>query len=176
MKIREEWGASPWLFKMFTAIAAIDNKNAIGKDGGLLAHIKEDMAHFRSTTLSHTVVMGRKTLESFPNKRPLPKRRNIVLSRNISSVEGAEVVKSVYELLSLLGDEQDVFVIGGGEIYSLLMPYCSTLILTEIDADLGGDVFFPKFDKSEWRATVLSPEKEENGLRFKIVRYDKIIR
>ena len=160
---------------MLIAIAAIDNKNAIGKDGALLAHIKEDMAHFRRTTLGHTVVMGRKTLESFPNGRPLPKRRNIVLSRNAQAIDGAEVACDLDALYRLIADEtDDVFVIGGGEIYSLLLPQCPRLILTEIEADLGGDVFFPRFDKSEWRRTPLSPVMEDNGLRFSFVQYDRI--
>lgn len=159
---------------MLIAIAAIDNKFAIGKDGGLLADIKTDMAFFRRTTMGHTVVLGRKTLATFPGGRPLPKRKNIILTRDESfAVEGGIVVHDVPALMKELDKEtEDVFVIGGGEIYSLLLPYCQRLILTEIEADLEGEVFFPRFDKSLYTRREIETH-EENGLRFTFVQYDK---
>lgn len=161
---------------MLIAIAAIDNKNAIGRDGGLLADIKTDMAFFRRTTLGHTVVLGRKTLSTFPGGRPLPKRKNIILTRDLSfSVEGGVVVNDLDTLLKEIASEkEDVYVIGGGEIYSLLLPYCDRLVLTEIEADLNGEVFFPSFDKSQWARTELEEPHKENGLQFTFTQYDRI--
>lgn len=161
---------------MLIAIAAVDNKSAIGKDGNLLAHIKTDMAFFRRTTLGHTVVLGRKTLATFPGGKPLPKRKNIVLTRNpLFSAQDAIILHDFDSLFKELESEtEDVYIIGGAEIYSLLLPYCGRLILTEIEADLNGDVFFPDFDKSKWQRSELEPAHEENGLKFTFVQYDKI--
>ena len=161
---------------MIISIAAKDEKNAIGKNGDLLAHIKADMAHFRNTTQGHTVVMGRKTLESFPSKKPLPNRKNIVLTKNADYlVSGAQIVHSVEELLdSIKAETDDVYIIGGAQIYAKLLPYCDRQILTEINGDFNGDVFYPDFDESQWKKTYLSDIQTEGEISFRFIQYDKI--
>ena len=106
-------------------IVAVDRGWGIGKDGGLLYSIPEDMKFFRTTTAGKTVIMGRATLESLPGGRPLPKRRNIILSRTLSEVEGAEVCKTPEEIVALLADtpSEDIFVIGGESVYRDMLPY-----------------------------------------------------
>ena len=176
MKIREEWVKYPSQYNMIISIAAVDSKNAIGKDGSLLAHIKADMAHFKKNTQGNTVVMGRKTLESLPSKKPLPNRRNIVLTRNKSfRVDGAEIANSIDELMQLIKDEpNDVFIMGGGQIYKAMLPYCERLILTEIDKDFNGEVFYPTLDLHQWKKTFLSDPQTEGDITFRFVQYDRI--
>ena len=117
-------------------IAAVDNEWNIGNKGGLLFSLPDDMKFFRTTTSGKIVVMGRKTLESFPGSKPLKNRVNIVLSRYNRHVDGAEFVTGVDELLDKLKeyDSDDVYVIGGAQIYSLLLPYCDTSLITHVDA------------------------------------------
>ena len=116
-------------------IAAADENWAIGKDGGLLAHLPGDMKFFRETTKEKVVVMGRKTLESFPGKKPLKNRVNIVLTRNTDyAPEGVTLCGSVEEALELLKqyDSEDVFIIGGGTVYRAFLPYCKKAYITHI--------------------------------------------
>ena len=157
-------------------IAAADRKGGIGKNGQLLAHLPGDMKYFRETTAGAVVVMGRKTLESFPGGRPLKGRRNLVISRTLSpgAKEGVEVCRSVEEAVELASREsdRDVFVIGGGEIYNLMLPYCEEAYITEIDAVLDADTFIPVFaELPEWECSSRSPEKEENGLKYVFAVY-----
>ena len=134
------------------AIAAVNEKGYIGKKGGLMYDIKEDLAFFARTTKGKTLVMGRKTLLSLPGGKGLKGRTNILLSRSVSEEEAAardvtvvRDVKGLFELLSDLGvDQADVFVIGGGEVYSLLLPYCDTLYITRIFSSDVGEVRFPE--------------------------------
>ena len=116
--------------------AAADKEWNIGNKGELLFSLPDDMKFFRTTTSGKVVVMGRKTLESFPGSKPLKNRVNIVLSRNAHEVEGAEFVNSVDELLEKVKEynSDDVYVIGGAQIYSLLLPYCDTALITHVDA------------------------------------------
>lgn len=160
---------------MITAVAAIDKNRGIGKNGELLIHIKEDMKHFSSLTTGHTVVMGRKTLESFPGKKPLKNRKNVVLTRNADfTCPGAVILLSIGELLSYISKETDeVFIIGGGEIYSLLLPVCDRMILTQIDKEFDADAFFPEFDESEWQKNVLKTLSTESGISYSFVEYKK---
>src|SRR5436190_16221397 len=127
----------------YKAIAAMSANRVIGKDGALPWRLPEDMKFFRSVTTGHPIVMGRKTWDSLG--RPLPNRRNIVLSRTMAAVEGAEVVRSPEEL-DALGLSGDVYVIGGAEIYRLLMPRCAAVYLTVLTAEAEGDAFFPPFE------------------------------
>ena len=161
---------------MLTAIAAADADYGIGKNGDLLFHIPEDMKFFRSTTLGHTVIMGRKTLESLPNGKPFKDRRNIVLSRDESfAPEGVEVVHSVEEAVRLAKGEDEVFVCGGGEIYRALLPYCKKALITKIDAQAGAEVFFPNLDElPEWKLAECSDEHEHEGVKFRFCTYTKI--
>ena len=158
------------------AIAAVDKNWAIGKDGGLLAGIPEDMKFFRETTSGHIVVMGRKTLESFPGKKPLKNRVNIVITRDKSYTPAGEAVTvhNMDELADILSgyDTDDVFVIGGDSIYRLLLPLCNTAYITKIDKEYEADAYFPDLDKEAgWKAQPLSEEKEHEGLRYRFFVY-----
>ncbi len=135
-------------------IAAVDANWGIGYKGKLLVQIPEDMKYFRRMTIGNVVVMGRKTLESFPNKRPLPDRTNIILSRNPSyNVKNAIVVGGPEELLGTLQayDPEKVFVVGGEMIYRELLDYCDEAYITKIDFAYDADAHFPNLDEDpEW--------------------------
>ena len=161
------------------AIAAVDKNWAIGNGGSLLAGIPEDMKFFREMTTGHVVVMGRKTLESFPGKKPLKNRINIVMTRDAAYEPAgpALTVHNMDELNAALSayDTEDVFVIGGGSIYSLLVPLCDTAYITRIDEEFEADAFFPDLDSSgKWKAQALSEEKEHEHLRFCFMLYKRI--
>ncbi len=127
-------------------IAAVARNGAIGRDGNQPFFIKDDLQHFKQLTLGHPIVMGRKTFEALP-KGALPGRQNIVLTRNANyQAPGAAVVTTPEEALALCPEAEELFVIGGGEIYRLFMPLAQRLYITEIDADVpDADVFFPPF-------------------------------
>lgn len=135
-------------------IAAIGRNSEAGKNGGLLCRLPADLKHFKEITSGHTVIMGRKTFESLP-KGPLPNRRNMVVSRNAGlKIEGAEVYPSLDGAFIGLIDENEVFVIGGAQIYGQVLPIADKLYLTKIHADFPeADVFFPKIDFSVWQET-----------------------
>ena len=135
---------------MTTLIAAIAKNGVIGKDGGLPWRIPEDLKHFKRTTLGHAVIMGRKTFDEVG--RPLPDRRNIVVTRKQGLVlAGCEVVGSVEAAIELArATDPEPFVIGGAEIYRAALPYATRMILTELDRDAEGDTWFPAFDRSGW--------------------------
>ena len=160
------------------AILSADRNWGIGCQNKLLISIPSDMKFFRETTTGHTVVMGRKTLESFPGGQPLKNRRNIVLTRNPGySVKGAEVVRSPEELLKLLEGSplEDVYVIGGGEVYRLLLPYCDTVYVTKIDFAYQADTFFPNLDESpEWELAEESEEQTCFDIEFTFRTYRRI--
>lgn len=158
-------------------IAAVDNEWNIGNKGNLLFSLPDDMKFFRTTTSGKIVVMGRKTLESFPGSKPLKNRINIVLSRNKHDVDGAEFVKGVDELLDRLKeyDSGDVYVIGGAQIYSLLLPYCDTALITHVDAvAIEADSKFPELKNNEWTVTEQSDIHENNGIKFRFTTYKRI--
>lgn len=155
-----------------TIILVADNNWAIGKNGNLLARLPEDMKRFREITTGHTVVMGRKTYESFP-KRPLPDRVNCVISRTQKEIEGAEVFGSVEEFLQYAkGVNDEIFVIGGGEIYSQFLPYCDKAYITRVYESFEGDTFFTDIDAlSEWEAVKSSDIIETNGFKIRFIDY-----
>ena len=144
------------------AILAADKNWGIGYGNKLLISIPADMRFFRETTTGHVVVMGRKTLESMPGGKPLKDRVNIVLTRDPSyQVKGAEVVHGPEELMHVLGayDTEEVYVIGGEQIYRLLLPYCDTVYVTKIDYAYQADAWFPDLDADPgW---VIAEESEE---------------
>ena len=157
-------------------IAAADAGWGIGKEGDLIYNIPEDMKFFRETTREKTVVMGRATLESLPGGRPLPKRRNIILSSSLDAVEGAEVCKDTEELKALLEGEksENVFVIGGERVYRELLPLCDTAYITRIDAKSDADRFLVNFDEEEdWEEAESSPTMESGGIKFRFVTYKR---
>lgn len=160
---------------MITAIAAVSRNWGIGKAGDLLFNIPEDKKFFRRTTLNHTVIMGRKTLQSLPNGKPFKDRNNIVLSRNTGfSCEGAAVCGSIEEVLSLLNSDEESFVVGGGEVYKAMLPYCEKAVITKVYAEPEADVFFPDLDGDEgWELTEQSEEYEYEGLKYRFCVYIK---
>lgn len=157
-------------------IAAVDKEWNIGNKGALLFSLPDDMKFFRTTTSGKVVVMGRKTLESFPGSKPLKNRVNIILSRNAHEVEGAEFVKSVDELLEKIKEynSDDVYVLGGAQIYSLLLPYCDTALITHVDAVADeADTKLPVLSPDEWKQTECSEEYENNGIKFRFTTYKR---
>lgn len=158
------------------AIVVADRNWAIGRDGGLLFSLPTDMKRFRSLTMGGAVILGRKTLESFPGGRPLPGRKNIVITRQKGlSVEGAAVVSSLSEALDAAGDTppDQIWVIGGGSVYTALLSRCKRVYLTKVDAQAEDpDTFFPNLDKLPgWEVEQESEPVEENGLTFRFVDY-----
>lgn len=154
-----------------TLILVMDNDCAIGKDGGLLCRLPEDMKHFRETTNGSCVVMGRKTYESFP-KRPLPDRENVVLSRTQQNIEGAKVFADVESLLEYVKGKEKVYVIGGGEIYAQLSKYCDEAIITRVYENFGGDTFFEDISRSkEWELAESSDVVETLCRKIRFFRY-----
>lgn len=158
------------------AIVVADRNWAIGRDGGLLFSLPTDMKRFRSLTMGGAVILGRKTLESFPGGRPLPGRKNIVITRQKGlSVEGAAVVSSLAEALEAAGDTppDQIWVIGGGSVYTALLSRCKRVYLTKVDAQAEDpDTFFPNLDKLPgWEVEQESEPVEENGLTFRFVDY-----
>lgn len=131
-------------------IAAVARGGAIGRDNDLLWHDSRDQKHFRAATLGCPVVMGRRTWDSLPERfRPLPGRRNIVVTRNIAwQAPGAEVAHSLAEALALVADAPKAFVMGGGQLYAEALTHADELVLTEVDADFEADTFFPDWDRS----------------------------
>lgn len=158
-------------------IVAVDENWAIGKDNKLLVSIPSDMKFFRETTTGKVVVMGRKTLESFPNGLPLKNRTNIVLTRNRDyQVKDAIVVHSVPELLVKLDkySREDVYVIGGDSVYQELLPYCDVAHVTKINHVYAADSWFPNLDETgEWEITGESEEQTYFDLEYTFVRYEK---
>ncbi len=159
-------------------IVAVDRNWAIGNEGKLLASIPEDRKFFRTTTTGNVVVMGRKTLESFPGKRPLKNRVNIVLTRDEGyTADGAVIVHDIEELLAKLEDysDKDIYVIGGGTIYNQLLKYCDTALVTYIDDEFKADTYFPDLDKDEsWKMADSGERKEHEGTVYYFRRYDKM--
>ena len=132
-------------------IVAISENNAIGRAGDLLCHLPNDLKHFKELTTGATVVMGKKTYLSLP-RRPLPNRRNIVLTRDTSfQAEGVEIIHSIMELHLILATDESVFIIGGGEVYRQFLPLVSVLYITHIHHSWDdADTFFPAIDMSVW--------------------------
>lgn len=138
---------------MLSLIAAVARNRAIGKDNQLLWHLPEDMKHFRETTCGKPVVMGRKTWESLPEKfRPLPGRQNIVVSRDPAyKAHGADLAGSLEGALALAGGAEEVFVIGGEQLYRAALPFADRLYLTEVELEPEADAFFPELNPAVWQ-------------------------
>lgn len=158
-------------------IVAVDKNWAIGKENKLLVSIPADMKFFRETTGGKVVVMGRKTLESFPGGKPLKNRTNIVLTTDTSyCVKDALAVHSVEELFEELKkyDREDIYVIGGESIYRQLLPYCRLAHVTKIDHAYEADTYFPNLDDmDDWEVTGESEEQTYFDLEYTFVRYER---
>jgi dihydrofolate reductase len=130
-------------------IAAVSDGGVIGRDGGLPWHLPADLKHFKALTTGHSLLMGRKTYESVG--KPLPRRRNIVLTRSRGwQAEGVEVAADLDEALALVAGEAEVFVAGGSELYAQALPRADRLYLTRVHGEVEGDVFFPEVPWQEW--------------------------
>ena len=147
---------------MISVIVAVAENGTIGDKNRLLWHITEDMKHFRRITTGHPVVMGRKTYESLG--RPLPNRRNVVISRQDLVIEGCEVAHSLEEALALFGADEELFVIGGAQIYAEAMPVADRFYLTVVEHPYEGDTHFPAWDRSAWR--LVACERLERGEEY----------
>ena len=158
-------------------IVAADKNWAIGKDNKLLVSIPADMKFFRETTKGNIVVMGRKTLESFPQGQPLQKRVNIVISKNPNyQVKGAVVVHSVEEAIEECKKyDGEIYVIGGESIYRSMLPYCDTALVTKIDHAYAADTYFPNLDEdAEWELTGETEEQTYFDLKYVFTKYERI--
>ena len=161
------------------AIVAVCDDWGIGNGGGMVVANRADMRHFVECTTGHPVIMGRRTLESFPGGRPLKNRRNIVLTRDASFArEGVEVVRSVEEALALVADGTEAWVIGGGDVYRQFLPYCCEAEVTRNRCVREADTYFPDLDASdEWvvfrrsDAMTVAPGEGDEGLAFEFVTY-----
>lgn len=158
------------------AIVAVCDDWGIGKDGDMLVRNREDMRSFVRHTKGHTVLMGRKTLESFPDAKPLVDRRNVVVSRDATyAPEGVEMARSLEEALELVRNDDEVWVIGGGQIYQALLPYCATAVVTKNHCLREADTFFPDLDEdATW--TVSKVEEggvTKSGIPFEFVTYSR---
>ncbi|MBE6197436.1 MAG: dihydrofolate reductase [Rikenellaceae bacterium] len=147
---------------MISIIVAIAENGVIGDKNALLWNIKEDMRRFRTTTTGHPVIMGRKTFESIG--RPLPKRTNVVITRGDTTFEGCEVAHSLEEAIAMFPAEEEIFIIGGAQIYAQALPLADRLYLTIVHSDYEGDTSFPAIDYSEWREVYR--EKFERGEEY----------
>jgi len=154
-------------------IVAIGENHAIGKNNQLLWHMPNDLKHFKDITSGRTIIMGRKTFDSVG--KPLPRRRNIVVTRQDITIPGCEVVKSIEDGLSLCKDEDEVFIGGGAEIYKLAMHLTDRIYLTIIHKSFDADTFFPEIDKSEWKEAKREDFKpdEKNPLPYSFITLER---
>lgn len=160
-------------------IVAADKNWGIGKDGQLLCHLPGDLKYFKEKTTGKIVVMGRKTLESLPGGRPLPNRTNVILTRNKNfEKEGCITVAGVKELFSVLeslGENVDVMIIGGGDIYRQLLPYCNACYVTKLIKEFDADTYFPNLDEStDFKIVWQSEKKGENGIEYVFTEYRRL--
>lgn len=164
-----------------SAIAALSKNRVIGKNNDLPWRLPDDMKFFMETTKGHHVIMGRKNYDSLlPKFRPLPERTNIVITRQKAfNAPGCTVLHAVEPALELAkaNSEQECFIIGGAEIYKLAMPYTTRLYMTEIDADVEGDTYFPETDAADWKEISRRhhPSDQRHVYAFDIVVYDRIM-
>ena len=154
-------------------MAAVARDRVIGRENAIPWRIPEDVQRFKELTTGHAVVMGRRTWDSIPDRfRPLAGRRNVVVTRNPDwHGDGAERASSLDDALLLLGDAAQVFVIGGAELYTEALPSADELLLTEIEAEVDGDVFFPSWDRAAFEEESRESHVSENGIPFSFVRY-----
>lgn len=155
-------------------IVAYTDNHVIGKDNTMPWHIPGDLANFKKTTVGSPIIMGRKTWESLG--RPLPGRRNIVITRNQDyQATGAECVPTLETAITAATADgvENVFIIGGEQIFRLSLDQCDKIYATEIHANIEGDTYFPALDKTRWKETSRQTQPEENGLTYDFVIYEK---
>lgn len=158
-------------------VVAVDKNWAIGNKGQLLVHIPEDMKNFRRLTEGHTVILGRRTLATFPNGKPLKNRENIVLTRKKTEPqEGMKVAGGLEELLEIIKEykDEELYVIGGSSVYELLLPYVDTAYVTYIDYAYEADAFFPNLDlDKDWVMTETSEEQTYFDVEYYFRKYER---
>lgn len=161
---------------MMKLIVAVSENWGIGKDGDLLFSIPKDMKFFRETTTGKVVILGRKNLESFPGAKPLKNRTNIILTRNKDfECEGAIVCTSIDEVLKLGYDSEEMFVIGGAEIYAQMLNFCDVCYVTKVKETVPADKFMVNLDESdEWKLSEVSEEIEDNGHIISFCTYTRV--
>lgn len=149
---------------ILSIIVAVASDGAIGRANDLLWHLPADLKRFKELTTGHTILMGRKTFESLP-RGPLPNRRNIIISRSLPTQPGAEVYPTIQQAMEACASDEEVFIIGGGEIYRQLLPNTERIYLTRVQASFpDAEVFFPELDPTEWieEAREVYPRDERN--------------
>ena len=159
-----------------TMIAAAAENNAIGKDNDLLWHLPDDFKRFKQLTTGHPIIMGRKTFESFPST--LPNRRHIIITRDRTyTVDFPDciVVYSLEEALDTLGEDEESFIIGGGDIYSLGMPFTDVIELTRVHQSFEGDAYFPEINENDWKLVreEYHPRDEKHAYDFTYLTYHR---
>lgn len=158
---------------MLSIIVAVAENGIIGDNNSLLWHIREDMLRFRRITSGHPVIMGRKTFESIG--RPLPNRTNVVVSRRNIAIEGCTVVHSLDEATAAFPAEEEIFIIGGAQIYAQALPIADKVYLTQVHRDYSGDTSFPRLDAEVWREVFREDYErgEEFDAPFSFVDYER---
>ena len=160
--------------RKITVIVAVSENLVIGYKNALPWHISEDLKNFKKITTNHSVVMGRKTFESIG--KPLKERRNIVISRDKAlKIRGVEVVNSLDDAICLTKDENEIFIIGGEQIYKMAMPIATNLHITKVYCTVEGDAFFPAFDLSDWKILTQNDKKTNEELKFSFIHYERIV-
>lgn len=156
------------------AIVAVYDDWGIGRDGDQPIALSADRRFFRNTTKGSTVIVGRKTLAAFPGGQPLPKRRNIVLSRQNITIDGVEIAHSPEEAVEICKTDETVFVIGGGMVYRQMLPMCDRAYITKVHVTPESDTWFPNLDEMpEWKMAEVIESGEENGIRYEMCLYVK---
>ena len=157
-----------------TIVVAISENHVIGKDNKLLWYLPADLKHFKDITTGHSIIMGRKTYESVG--KPLPKRRNIIITRQAISIEGCEVVSSIEAALELCKGEPEVFIVGGAEIYRQSINLTDRIYLTIVHQSFEGDSFFPEIDPKQWKEVSREDHQpdEKNSLPYSFITLEKI--
>lgn len=161
---------------MLSLIVAMDKNRAIGLNNEMPWHLPNDLRYFKEKTTGHTIIMGRKTFDSLG--RVLPNRKHVVLTRSEREFpEGVEVIHETDAILQYVKDNSDeeIFIIGGGELFKLMLPYVNKMYITEIDEEFTGDVYFPPFDEAEWKLTFKEkgPRDERNPHDYYYLVYER---
>jgi len=160
--------------KKITIIVAISENLVIGHRNTLPWHISEDLKNFKKITLNHSVIMGRKTFESIG--KPLKYRRNIVISRNKNlQISGVEIVSSLDDAICLAKSEDEVFIIGGEQIYEIALPIATNMFITKVHSTIEGDAFFPNFDENQWKKLTQNDLESEEGIKFSFISYERAL-
>ena len=155
-------------------IAAVYDDWGIGRDGTQPVALSADRKFFRETTRGSMVIVGRRTIEDFPGKKPLPGRVNVALTRSEAEIPGFTVCHSPKEAVKLAETAENCFVIGGGSIYNQMLPCCDTAYITKVHTNPGSDTFFPNLDESEdWYLADILQSGEENGISYEMLLYKR---